>query len=335
MKTLIFCIVFLCAALQIIAQDATFSQFYHAPTMFNPAEIGHRTDGQTYRINGVHRSLGEGFKTTSLSFDGMSEWQDRSATGLGLTFVHDQTPSGGFRTTTLIGGFAFHVSLDANEKHYLSVGTQFGTVNNQIRTDKLNFENDILGGESETFMTTNLFNMDSRLGMIYTFFPNEEVQLTVGFGINHFVNFNNRFIDSYSQTDGQYTTHLVYTQHLGNWTINPHILYSEQGTFRQGLIGCTAAFTFNNEKGLLFGASYRTSDLSSFNKLNSKNVIIAIIGITFKDDSRFYASFDGNISPLNNNNNMAGNLELGFQYLINSHKSKRKVNPVELHNQGH
>ncbi|NJN77251.1 MAG: hypothetical protein HC803_02085 [Saprospiraceae bacterium] len=48
----------------------------------------------------------------------------------------------------------------------------------------------------------------------------------------------------------------------------------------------------------------------------------------------FYASFDQSVSPLNNTSNGVGNIELGFQYIINSAKNKRMVPPDILRNQG-
>lgn len=334
--TILFNILFLLISLEVVAQDANFAQFYHAPTMFNPAETGHRTTGGKFRINGVHRNLGEGFKTTNISLDNTIDWQDRSYMGLGLAFIHDETPSGGFSTTTLLTGVGLHIGLDRRERHFLSIGTQFGFVNNKVEVEQLRFENDILGGDSENFTNTTLFNLDSRFGGLYSFFPNEETQFKVGIGANHIITFSDQFITDISGTAVQFTgsVELIKSLDDNKWIINPHALFMNQGPFNQALIGCIVTRNMKSEKGFSLGVSYKTADLTSFNTMNSKDVVIGIAGLHFKNGSRVYVSYDANISPLNNNNNVAGNIEFGFQYIINSAKNKRIVAPDILRNQG-
>lgn len=335
-NTYIFLFLFLLISVQAFTQDAELAQFYNAPTMFNAAEIGHRTSGGKFRINGVHRNLGEGFKTTNLAFDQTIDWQDRSHMGIGAAFIHDENGNGAFQTMTFLAGVGIHMSLDRKEEHFLSIGTQFGMVNNQLRTEKLIFETNILGGESESFMNDNLFNTDSRIGFLYTYFPNEKSQLKVGLSANHFVSFSDQFISGFSTTYTQFSASFDYNRSFrdNKWMINPHLLFLNQGTFRQALVGIITTLNFENQKGLSFGASYKTSDLSTFSRMNSRDALIAILGIRLEAGSRIYASHSFNISPLNNFNNATGNFELGVQWIINSAKNRRVVSPDILRNQG-
>jgi len=330
---------FLLFTINLIGQDAQFSQFYNAPTTFNPAETGHRTTGGKYRLNAVHRNqwsaLGNGFKTTTLAVDNNIDYGDKSYLGLGIAFINDESPSGGFRTMTILGGLAAHIALDRKAQHFFSIGGQFGVVNNQVKIDKLRFENDILGGESEDFTNTNLFNIDNRLGFLYSFFPKEETQLKIGFGINHFVTYTNTFINTNSLTNQQFTAHIDFAQRLSEkWTINPHILFLQQGTFQQNLFGCIAKYEILKERNLIFGTSYRTSTIFNFDKINSNDAIIAIVGFGFKSESQLFISYDINISPLMTATNGRGSIEFGLQYIIDSSKNKRKVSPGELFNLG-
>ncbi|NJN77250.1 MAG: type IX secretion system membrane protein PorP/SprF [Saprospiraceae bacterium] len=258
---LLYHIFFLFISINVIAQDAHFSQFYHAPTIFNAAEIGYRSTGGKYRLNGVHRNFGEGFKSTNIAFDHTLDWQDKSFMGLGLVLSHDETPSGGFRTMSALGGFGFHLALDKKEKHYLSIGSQFGVVNNQLRTERLHFETDILGGESEAFTNTNLFNLDGRFGTIYSYFPSDDIQIKIGAGANHLVTFEDKFISTYSETKTQLSAYFDYNQQFEKWAINPHFIYMRQGTFDQTLVGITTTRYFENGKGFTLGASYRSAAL--------------------------------------------------------------------------
>lgn len=336
-RALLFNIIFLFTSFHLAAQDASFSQFYHAPTMFNPAETGHRTTGGKYRLNGVHRNLGEGFKTTNLSFDNTIDWQDKSYMGWGLAFIHDATPSGGFRTMTFLGGVSIHLSLNRSEKHFLSFGSQFGIINNRVKVDQLRFENDILGGESETFLSENLSNLDSRLGCLYTFFPDEISNLKIGISANHVISFSNEFISGMSNSAIQFTGSIDYTKSLDDertWVLNPHLLFIRQGVFNQGLIGCVVTRNMKSENGFSVGLSYKTANLTAFNTMDSKDSVIGIFGFNVKTGSRFYISYDANISPLNNTNSVAGSVEFGFQYIINSAKNNRVVAPDILRNQG-
>lgn len=334
LTNLIQTIIFLLITAQVMAQDAHFSQFYNAPTIFNAAEIGYRSMGGKYRLNGTHRNFGEGFQTTSIAFDGTLDWQDKSFMGLGGTIIQDKSPGGGFRTLTLLGGFGLHLALDRKEKHYLSIGTQLGMVNNQLRTEKLKFENDILGGESEVFMNTNLFNMDTRFGAIYSYFPSENIQMKFGVGLNHLLSFTDEFITNYSETKTQSSFYFDYNQQVEKWNFNPHFIYMRQGTFNQTLIGFTGTRYFQNDKGFTLGVSYRSAALFSFNNMNSDNSVIFVAGISVSTGTRFYASYDQSVSKLNNMSNGVGNIEFGVQYVINSSNNKRTVSPDILRNQG-
>jgi type IX secretion system PorP/SprF family membrane protein len=333
-KNLIYIALFWLITVQVMAQDAHFSQFYNAPTIYNAAEIGYRSTGGKYRLNGTHRNFGEGFQTTSIALDGTLDWQDKSFMGLGGTLIQDKSPGGGFRTLTLLGGFGLHLAIDRKEKHYLSIGTQLGMVNNQLRTEKLKFENDILGGEAEVFMNTNLFNMDTRFGAIYSYFPSDNIQMKLGAGLNHLVSFTNEFIATYSETKTQASIYVDYNQQIGKWNLNPHLIYMHQGTFDQTLIGFIGTRYFQNEKGFSAGVSYRSATLFSFNNMNSDNSVIFITGISMSTGTRFYASYDQSVSKLNNMANGVGNIEFGIQYIINSANNRRTVSPDILRNQG-
>lgn len=332
-------IIILSFSSSLLAQDAQFSQFYNAPTTFNPAETGHRTTGGKYRLNAVHRNqwsaLGNGFNTTTLALDNNVDYGDKSYLGIGVAFINDESPSGGFKTMTFLGGLAAHIALDRKAKHFLSIGGQFGFVNNQVRVEKLRFENDILGGEAEDFTNTNTFNLDNRLGFLYSFFPKEETQIKIGFGINHLTTYENKFINSFSLTNQQYSAHVDVAQQIGEkWIINPHILFLQQGTFQQNLLGCLAKYELGESRRLIFGTSYRTSNLLNFNQTRSNDAIIAILGFGFKAESQIFVSYDINISPLMAATNGRGSLEIGLQYIIDSSNNKRKVSPGELFNRG-
>lgn len=334
LKNIIPTIIFLLIAIQVIAQDAHFSQFYNAPTIFNAAEIGYRSMGGKYRLNGVYRSFGEGFETTSFAFDGTLDWQDKSFMGLGGVLIQDKSPSGGFRTLTMLGGFGLHLALDRKEKHYLSIGGQLGMVNNQLRTERLKFETNILGGETETFVNTNLFHLDSRFGTIYSYFPSDDIQMKFGIGLNHLISFTDEFITAYSETKPQSSFYFDYNQQVERWNFNPHLIYMRQGTFEQTLIGFTGTRYFQNGKGFSVGVSYRSAALFSFNNMNSNNSVIFVTGIAFDTGTRFFASYDQSVSKLNNISNGIGNIELGVQYIINSANNRRAVSPDILRHQG-
>ena len=334
LNTYIFFLIFSLISIKVFSQDAALSQFYNAPTMFNAAEIGHRTSGGKYRFNGVHRNLGEGFRTTSLALDQTIDWSAKSYMGVGGAFIHDENANGAFQTMTLLGGFSIHMSLDKKEEHFLSVGTQFGFLNNQLRPEKLIFENDILGGEQEVFANRSLFNFDGRMGILYSYFPTEYQQLKIGFSVNHFVDFSDRFISDISTTNTQFSASVDYSQSLNDakWIINPHALFLSQGTFSQVLVGVIGTRNCSNGIGFSFGASYKTADLSTFNTINSRDAVIAIVGFRLENGSRIYASHSFNISPLNDFNNATGNFELGIQWIINSANNKRIVSPDMLRN---
>ena len=111
-------------------------------------------------------------------------------------------------------------------------------------------------------------------------------------------------------------------------------MFLQQGTFQQNLLGCIAKYELVENRRLIFGTSYRTSNLLNFNKIKSNDAIIAILGFGFKAESQIFVSYDINISPLMAATNGQGSLEIGLQYIIDSSNNKRIVSPSELFNQG-
>lgn len=314
-------ILFSCFFTPTIAQDSYYSQFTSSPVLLNPALQGHIPGG--YRMILMHRNQwgsilnSGGFATPSIALDMNIDWFDRSSLGIGAGFINDRTPGGNMTRSTSMAGFAFHISLEPSEKHYLSIGYQHGIINSRISTNGLLFESDLYGGEKEIFTNTSISNGESRIGAAFTSYFNDKISLMVGTAFIYSASISETYISMPSTIHTRFVFHgeLEYSL-LDKFKIKPHFLYMSQGTFKQTVLGVSAQMDLSYSTKIFAGVGYRTSD-----------AVIATAGMELIESIRLAVSYDINTSPLNVVTNGNGAFEVSVQYIGQIARSFRDVEP--------
>ena len=110
--------------------DFTLSQFYHAPTQFNPAATGIYYG--SYRFSAHHRiqwaSISEPFTTTAASFDMplFNELIGNDFIAVGVNAYQDEAGLSFFKSTRGNLNLNYGKSFDPKEEHFISMGLGFG-----------------------------------------------------------------------------------------------------------------------------------------------------------------------------------------------------------------
>lgn len=303
------------------SQDSHYSQFDGSPVLLNPALQGHISGG--YRMVLMHRNQwasvlnSGGFATPSIALDMNIDWFTRNSIGVGAGFINDRTPGGNMTRNTSFAGFAFHLNVDPNRKHYLSIGYQHGFINTRINATNLLFESDLLGGEKEVFTNTSVTNGESRIGAAWTSYLNDKYSFMIGGAFIHTGGFTEKFISLVSTTPTKLVFHgeLEYNI-LEKFQIKPYFLYMRQGTFEQTVGGVQGQLNMNLGTKVFAGVGYRTSD-----------AMIITGGLELIESIRLGVSYDINTSPLNAATNGNGAFEISLQYIGQIARSFKEVEP--------
>lgn len=307
------------------AQDAHYSQFYNAPTLLNPGMTGHISGN--YRMALMFRNQwasilsSGGFNTPSLAADFNIDWSSRSSVGFGALFINDRTPGSVLTSTTSLLGLGFHISIDPFEKHYLSIGYQHGIITRRLNVANLTFEDDLIGGAPENFENTASSHQDARMGIVWTSYFTDYINLKIGTAFIHLVPFAEKFIalNNTIHTRAVFHSELEYTMLNGKFTFRPHFLYMKQGTFQQTVLGLIANYNLVEGTSLYFGTSYRFNDAA-----------IIVAGLELAEAIRIAVSYDLNTSALSAVTNGNGSIEISLQYTGQFARSFQHVPPSSL-----
>ena len=182
------------------AQDKHFTQFYASPLTLNPALTG-AFEG-SYRIGTIYRDqwrqvLDNPIKTFSLSADlrfkapGKNNKQD--AIGLGLMFFNDKVSVVDFSTTQIAISIAYHKSLGANNRQFLTLGGQLGLTQRNVNYESLQFHDEFdgitgyTGTTLEDLPSNNFAFADYNVGLNYTAQFGRSGRLFAGAALHHFL----------------------------------------------------------------------------------------------------------------------------------------------------
>jgi type IX secretion system PorP/SprF family membrane protein len=160
------------------AQDPHYSQFFTAPQLLNPANIG---AGQgDWRILSNYRqqwaNAGTPFTTISTSADAkvVGRGDEENVLGLGVTATADQSMNGAFKSIYAGMGLAYHIHL--NENHQLGLGMQASYGQRKLDYSQLTFGEQFSSGGFDITLPsgeTTLSNMRPYIslaaGMLYRF----------------------------------------------------------------------------------------------------------------------------------------------------------------------
>jgi type IX secretion system PorP/SprF family membrane protein len=183
MKKLI--LLFVVLVKQVSAQDPHFSQYFSSPLTLNPANTGN-FDGP-FRVAMNFRNQWQGiadpFVTGTASFESQlakGSMGNGNRLAAGILGFYDKGLSGGYVANYLGTSIGYHLWLDEDQRHKLSVGFQTVLVNKRLDFTKLTFSNQLTSGgfdmnlsSDELVANSNFGYLDWNAGLMYTAMGNK------------------------------------------------------------------------------------------------------------------------------------------------------------------
>jgi type IX secretion system PorP/SprF family membrane protein len=302
------------ASVRLSAQDLSFSQYFHAPLLVNPANTGFIPD-QDYRIGGNYRnqwaSVGTPYRTMGAWAD-TKLFGDRFETGwmgVGGSLLRDEAGSGTLVGNTAMLSLAYHQMV--GYKSLVSAGFGAGFTNKRIDISRLNFDNqwngkffDVGIPNNEPFSFSNVFYFDLQAGLNYAWFASDRAYFNLGLSVQHL----NRPRESFFANDvSDYRVAPRYNFFLNAsfklqdlWIINPNVYISKRGTATETVLGMVGQrdLTGDGSNQLIAGLYLRNGD-----------AVIPVLGYEI-NTIRFTINYDATISSLRNLNGTRGAYEI-------------------------
>lgn len=310
-----------------IAQDPGFSQFYANPLFLNPALAGNTDCG---RLNLNYRNqwpaISNAFITYNASYD-----QNLAAinSGVGLSLMNDMMGDGAYNRMALSGFYSY--KLQVASEIDLSFGVKAAYYQEKLSWEKLIFSDQIDPS------TGNISNISSET-------PPANNQVTaVDFGAGILVGYQNiaflgvsadhltePSISFYENSSNvipmKLTLHAGLTvnassgglgkQRESDITIQPNILYQQQGKFHQVNFGFyTDVYPF------IFGAWYR-------HNIENADAAIVLVGISWQN-FRFGYNYDFTLSDLGAQSGGAHEISIAWNICIYKEPKRRVIRTIK------
>ncbi|MBP6686323.1 MAG: PorP/SprF family type IX secretion system membrane protein [Lacibacter sp.] len=313
------CLLMLCVLQSVAQTDPHFTQNYTYPMYTNPAMTG-GSDGD-YRISAVYRnqwgSVTNPYSTTGLSFDTRTS----KNIAVGVNLMNQKAGDGGFNYFNAYGSVAYTgVKFGADNNHRIVLAIQAGLINRRVDQSKFKWGdqwNPITGynagnATTEAFSNTNSTTFDAGAGALYyDATPDKKTNVFAGLSVFHINRPKDPIIST--QSVALNTIPLRYVLHGGlsfnlseRTSIVPHVLYMQQGTAMEAMIGTYVQLNVNEETDFMFGGYYRLKDaIAPFVGVDWRNFIVGL-------------SYDVNASKLGSMTRNVNSFELSLSYIKRS-----------------
>lgn len=319
-----------CSLLISNAQDIHFSQFYNAPLVINPGNVGH-FDGD-YRFAAIYRSQWKSitvpYKTFSGSFDmNLNKLEDAPGyLSAGLMLFQDKAGDSDFGTMQAAINLGYNYYADADKKHLITLALQPAFDQRSINYSDLTFDTQYNGdifdanlSTRENFANTKFNFFDINAGVGYLYGNPEELSIGGGVGIHHLNKAKQTFMND---NDIKLLPRLSFEIN-SSFKINermflqPALLFQNQQKFREINGGANFKINFSDNSprkyALYLGGFYRAKDAA-----------IARLGLDY-NYLHLGFSYDINFSDLDRASNNRGGYELSLVYII------KTVKPLKIH----
>ena len=291
------------------AQDVHFSQFKASSFLLNPALVGAQNNDYkaTIQRKSQWASVSVPFNTLSFSLERKDIIPSHN---IGVQFLNDIAGDSRFKTTGINLGYAKKVSITAD--NLFSFGAQFGIFQRSIVFDDLVFN------DPENLSNLNFIFPDVAIGIANLYQINRKTTLESGIAFYHINKPKQSFTDNDAIRLNQkinFHTALNYA-YTDNLSIQPKLVFSNQDTDKEFLLGCDVNYLLEGERDILLksGIADRFSD-----------ALILYFGAEIEGFS-CVVSYDVNTSSLTNASNNKGGFEFALVY---QWKSKKKIKIVE------
>ncbi len=308
-------------AVNTLAQDPHFSQFFSSPMTLNPAFTG-KFDGQVRAAVNYRNqwpTINQAYETGTASVDFpilASHIPSTDTWGLGFMGYTDKSAAGAVAFNYFSVSTAYHKGLDEDGFHQLGAGFQVTYSNMLINTSKLTFQ-DQLTPFGFTKPTEEIFNtstlkanyVDVNAGILYTASTSDNNNFYAGVSLYHINRPKQEF------TGINYNLYPRATFHAGGYfpasellTIHLSGLYSTQASAHEALLGGAMQFLASDANvdqptSFYGGCWVRLGD-----------AIIPYVGLEFSG-MRVGISYDINTSSLKTASESQGGIEVSLIYI--------------------
>ena len=291
------------------AQDVHFSQFLANSFVLNPAMVG--VQKNDYKAT-LHRksqwtSVSVPFTTFTLALERKDILPSHS---IGIQFLNDIAGDSRFKTSGL--NFTYVKSVATSKENTFRFGAEFGLFQRSIVVDDLVFNN------PENLSNFNFTFPDISVGVANQNYLNEDLLLETGIAFFHINKPKQSFTDDdavrlHQKINFHTALNYAYTDNL---SIQPKLVFSNQDTDKEFLLGCGVNYLLEGEKDILLKSGIA-------NRFN--DALILYFGAEI-DGLSCVVSYDVNTSSLTNASNNKGGFEFALVY---QWKSKKKIKIIE------
>lgn len=283
-----------------VAQDIHFSQFFNVPMGLNPGCIG-QFDGD-YRAHGVFRqqwrSVTVPYRTFGLGGDAR-DFKGVKGLGVGAWLYNDRAGDSRMNQFHLSLGGSWTKAVDADKRHFLSLGAQFGFTSLTIDRSALSYDQQFNGitydpnlPNGETYDRSGLVHIDLHAGAVYRYVRAPRQWAQAGIGFFNLTAPNVGFLPGPSVAlDRRFDLHALLSFRItDDIDVLPAMRWMAQGTFRELDLGANGRYIllerYGLKRALLAGLHLRARDAG-----------FVFAGLE-RDDWTFGMSYDLNTSAL-------------------------------------
>jgi type IX secretion system PorP/SprF family membrane protein len=290
------------------AQDVHFSQFKTSSFLLNPALVGAQNNDYKASLQRKSQwaSVSVPFTTFTLALERKDILPNQS---VGVQFLNDIAGDSRFKTAGIILAYAKKVAVRAD--NIISVGAEIGFFQRSVMFDDLVFN------DPENLSNLNFMFPDVAIGIANFYEINKQTILESGIALYHINKPKqsltaNDAIRLHQKMNIHTTLNYAYTDNL---SVQPKLLFSNQDTDKEFLLGCDVNYLLEGEQDILLksGVAERFSD-----------AFILYFGAEIEGLS-CVVSYDVNTSNLVNASNNKGGFEFALVYQWKSKKKKKIV----------
>lgn len=293
--------------------DPHFSQYYVYPSWLNPALTG-IFDGQ-YRVSGVYRSQWGAITTPFVTYGATGEVTTDKNINIGASLLKQTAGDGGYGYTTAYGSVSYTgVKFGPDLTKRLTFGLQVGIIQRRFDRNKMTFGdqwNPITGFDptrqsGDIPSRTSASALDFGAGALYfDAKPGQKANMYAGISVSHLTKPTDQF-----SSNGNARFPMRYTFHGGvrinlndQFSLTPNVLYLQQGTATEKMVGAYGQYKATGDVNLLLGANYRFQDaLAPFFGFTYRNMMLG-------------ASYDINTSDLGKLVNGTNSFEISLSII--------------------
>jgi len=310
-----FLFLYILSTSSVVAQvDPHFSQFYAYPLWLNPGMTG-VMDGD-YRITGIYRNQWSDIMTPFNTAGFSADFTTGKNLNIGANFMNQTAGDAGYKYLNAYATIAYSgVRFGQDNNQQITIGIQAGLLSRRFDPAKFQFGdqwNPITGynpGATTADVITQTSSSVLDVGTGLSYFdgsPDKKTNFFGGIAAFHLTKPQDPFVSSSVKKflPVRYVFHAGARINLSeSVSMTPNLLFMQQGTAREKMIGLFGQFRANDYTDLLLGANYRVGD-----------AISPYVGVAFQNFV-VGANYDVNISDLGKAVPGTNSLEISLTYI--------------------